>query len=49
MIIDDFIIIIILLMTIISSKCPTVNISKRNYWLLMCIAKNDLKDDFLNI
>ncbi len=24
----------------IFSKCPTVNISKYNYWLLICIAKN---------
>ncbi len=28
---------------------PTVNISKRNYWLVICIAKNNFKDDFLNI
>ncbi len=27
----------------------TVNISKLNYWLLICIAKNNFKDDFLNI
>ncbi len=24
----------------IFSKCPTVNISKLNFWLLICIAKN---------
>ncbi len=24
----------------IFSKCPTVNVSKRNYWLVICIAKN---------
>ncbi len=27
----------------------TVNISKLNYWLVICIAKNNFKDDFLNI
>ncbi len=27
----------------------TVNISKHNYWLVICIAKNNFKDDFLNI
>ncbi len=27
----------------------TVNISKRNYWLVICIAENNFKDDFLNI
>ncbi len=25
---------------ILSCKCPTVNISKLNYWLVICIAKN---------
>ncbi len=33
----------------IFSKLPTVNISKLNYWLVICIAKNNFKDDFLNI
>ncbi len=38
----------------IFSKFPTVNISKRNVWLGICIAKNlinldNFKDDFLNI
>ncbi len=28
---------------------PTVNISKLNFWLLICIAKNNFKGDFLNI
>ncbi len=28
---------------------PTLNISKLNYWLVICIAKNNFKDDFLNI
>ncbi len=27
----------------------TVNISKLNYWLVICIAKNNFKGDFLNI
>ncbi len=38
----------------IFSKIPTVNISKLNVWLVICIAKNlinldNFKDDFLNI
>ncbi len=28
---------------------PTVNISKLNYGLVICIDKNNFKDDFLNI
>ncbi len=28
---------------------PTVNISKLNFLLLICIAKNNFKDNFLNI
>jgi len=33
----------------IFSIYTTVNISKRNYLLVICIAKNNFKDDFLNI
>ncbi len=34
---------------IVCQRFPTVNISKLNYWLVICIAKNNFKDDFLNI
>ncbi len=27
----------------------TINVSKLNFWLVICIAKNNFKDDFLNI
>ncbi len=30
----------------IFSKFPTINISKLNFWLVICIAKNNFKDDF---
>ncbi len=33
----------------IFSKYPTVNILKLNYWLVICIAKNNFKGDFLSI
>ncbi len=33
----------------IFSTFPTVNISKRSFWLVICIAKNNFKGDFLNI